>query len=190
MHKALLASFAFARTSVTVVLILSIVAVVPVRGADPAIPDGVSEDHPLVDTYNLVLERMAGLRETVKDYEVLLVKRERIEGRLQRYQYIAAKIRRPAMQDGQQEPFAVQLRYLSPKRLAGRRVLYVEGKYDSKMLVRTNGPLLGNAIVRLTPRWNARHSREFEADHRYGFRENATVHSGTAATGDVRGPGR
>jgi hypothetical protein len=59
--------------------------------------------------------------DAITDYRCLIIKRERIEGRLSGYEYIAAKIRH--------EPLGVYLRFLKPDNIYDREVMYTGGRH-------------------------------------------------------------
>lgn len=64
-------------------------------------------------------------------YSCTLVKREWVQGRLVGPQYIEVKVR--------QQPFSVYLRYLAPRDLRNREVIYVTGRHEGKMLAHGTG---------------------------------------------------
>jgi hypothetical protein len=98
------------------------------------------EQHPLYTCLQYVEKQRDYIRHTINDYQCVLVKRERIDGKLQNMQYMRASVRRERRKGGQVvQPFSVYMEYLAPKRLAGRRMLYVEGENDGKILVRKGG---------------------------------------------------
>ena len=82
--------------------------------------------------------------ETVSDYACVLVKRERIDGRLSGYEHLSIKLRH--------EPFSVYVRYLSPDRVRGQEAIYVHGHNENRLLAHPNG-LKGRFVrtVRLDP---------------------------------------
>ena len=65
--------------------------------------------------------------ETLKDYSATLVKRERAKGKLGAAQYLAVKIR--------QKPLSFYALFLSPPRLKGQEIVYVEGQNDGRFWV-------------------------------------------------------
>ena len=82
--------------------------------------------------------------ESVSDYSCVLVKRERIGGRLSGNEQLSIKLRH--------EPFSVYIRYLSPDRVRGQEAIYVHGHNDNRLLAHPNG-LKGRFVrtVRLDP---------------------------------------
>ena len=73
----------------------------------------------------------------VKDYTCVMVSQERVKGKLLDENIIDVKIRA--------EPFSVSMRWLAPAKSQGQHVVYVKGKNNGKMRVKSN--FLGNNIV-------------------------------------------
>lgn len=71
--------------------------------------------------------------QNVRDYTCLLVKRERMNGKLPPENVIEMKVRT--------QPFSVYLRWLQPRSEAGQEVCYVAGKNEGKMRVHPKGML-------------------------------------------------
>lgn len=102
------------------------------------------DEHPLMPIIRLASDRYARIGEEIRDYSCLLVKRERIDGRLLEHEYIRALIRHEQASGGRVEtPFSVHLRFLAPAELRGREVLYVDGRNQGKMIARKGGPRFG-----------------------------------------------
>jgi hypothetical protein len=114
----------------------------------PADPTG----HPLELALQFAQSRYDYLRQNVRDFSCLLVKRDRIEGRLRGYEYVWTKVRLRQTQAGRTTvPLSVYMHFLAPAQLKDRRVLYVEGKNGDKMLVRNGGKRFSYVTVRLAP---------------------------------------
>jgi Protein of unknown function (DUF1571) len=117
------------------------------------------EDKSLEDTGQHPLERalqFAGkhdtfIRENVRDFSCVLAKRELLHGRLHDYEYLRTIVRREQTTGERTVPYSVYAEFLSPKKLKGRRVLYVEGRNENKMLVRKGGPRFGHVVVNIAP---------------------------------------
>ena len=123
----------------------------PLYATRNSLPDNW-ESHPLVPALNLARERRVHIRENVRDFTCVLVKRERINGQLRDYVYLATKVRREQREgDKIIKPFAVYTQFLGPKKLRGRKVLYVEGENNGKMLVRNGGSRFNYLTFRLEP---------------------------------------
>ncbi|GIW96569.1 MAG: hypothetical protein KatS3mg110_4610 [Pirellulaceae bacterium] len=87
----------------------------------------------------------------IADYTCLLVKRERVHGKLLPYHYMFAKVRHGQQRDGQQVPFSVYLKFLAPDDLQGREVLYVEGQNDGKLIAKKGGLRFAYITTRIDP---------------------------------------
>jgi len=110
------------------------------------------KSHPLAPALMLARQRGEHLREHVKDFTCLLIKRERINGQLRDYEYLATKVRREQRAgDRVTSPYAVYSLYLGPAKFRGRQVLYVAGENDGKILVRNGGKRFNYITVKLEP---------------------------------------
>ena len=88
----------------------------------------------------------------VHDYTCILIKRERIEDELQDFQTMRARVRCDRLAVGQPAvPFSVFLEFLGPPKVRGRKVLFVAGENDNKMLARNGGKRFNFVIVKLDP---------------------------------------
>ncbi|WP_236624840.1 DUF1571 domain-containing protein [Rhodopirellula sp. SWK7] len=88
----------------------------------------------------------------VDGYTCLLVKRETIDGKLESTKYIRLKIRERRT-NGEQliQPQCIYGKFLKPKDVAGREVLYVENERDGDVLVRRGGTRLPNLTLEINP---------------------------------------
>lgn len=112
------------------------VALLAARPEAAAVPEG----HPLVPVIRIAETQLAWLDRNVRDCTFTMVKRERIDGRLGDFDHIYVKLRPPQVRGGRVvEPMAVYLRYLGPEEVEGREVIYVEGRYDGKLIARNGG---------------------------------------------------
>ncbi len=105
------------------------------------------EAHPLSRALVFAAERQSFIEKHVNDFTCILAKRERIDGELGEYQYLQTSVRRARRGTGGDMPYSVYTEFLAPKKLIGRRVLYVDGENDNKMLVRKGGPRFGHVVV-------------------------------------------
>jgi hypothetical protein len=121
------------------------------RPASPAVAD-VSAGHPLASVIEYARQEQAYLRQAVRDFTCRLVKRERIDGFLQDYQYVDMSIREE-VRDGQRvvSPLSIYLHFLAPKNIAGRRVIFVNGRDEGKMLVRNGGKHFDYVVTKVDP---------------------------------------
>jgi Protein of unknown function (DUF1571) len=108
-------------------------------------------EHPLDRALKRAQEGLTVIENTVTDYTATIIKRERINGKLKEHEFIAAKIRNRKLEDGKVVvPFSVYLRFLKPDSVAGREVIWVEGKNDNKVIAHETG-LLGFKRFHLPP---------------------------------------
>lgn len=78
----------------------------------------------------------------ISDYTCTLTKIDRINGGLRDPEEIQIKVRIPKEKDGAVvQKFSIYLEYVSPPKLKGRKVLYIEGENDGKMIVKVGGRL-------------------------------------------------
>lgn len=123
----------------------------------PPTPDA---PHPLTPVLEYARKEQAFLRNTVKGFTCRLVKRERIEDTLQDYHYIDMEVREE-IRNGEriEKPLSIFLKFLGPDDVAGRRVLFVEGRNEGQMVVRNGGKRFAHVVVKIDPR-GERASRE------------------------------
>ena len=94
----------------------------------------VRPDHPLFSTYERAKQMHAYIQQNVDDYSCILVKRERVAGELLPYEHIYVKFRSERVSDDKVVvPFSVYMKFLGPKRLKGREILYVELPKSSRL---------------------------------------------------------
>jgi hypothetical protein len=108
--------------------------------------------HPLDWVLKFAHEEQAYLQRTVRDFTCRVTKRERIEGELQDYRYIDMWVREQsnAGAAGTQPP-SVLLEFLGPSEIEGRKVLFVAGRNDDRLLVRKGGRRFGYVVTDLDP---------------------------------------
>ncbi len=88
---------------------------------------------------NVIIQRMAGAYNGIRDYTALFLKRERINGTMQPLEKIELRF---------QEPFKLYMAWYEP--YAGRVIAYVEGENKNKILVSPGG-MLGFVRLALEP---------------------------------------
>lgn len=82
--------------------------------------------HPLVPAIALAKYGVHYIDENIADYTARLVKTEFYNGSLKPVEHIDLKLRH--------QPFSVYMSFLSPEDSKGQEALYVEGRYDNKLL--------------------------------------------------------
>jgi hypothetical protein len=140
-------------------------AVVPAANNVPvAKEEAADKEHPLDGLLKWADEGLTRIRTEVKDYSAVLVRRERIKGKLGDYTYIEASIRNRVKKDDEVvTPFAVHLRFLKPASLKDREVVWVEGRNNGKMWVQET-PVLG---LKIPPLWLVPTGALAMADNKY-----------------------
>ena len=108
------------------------------------------DDHVLDPTLIVAKDGLEHIQSNVKDYTATLVKQERVNNKLLDVEYAMCKIRREHEVDGKKVPFSVYLKFLKPRAIAGREVIYVKGENDGKIVAHEAG-ILGRVSAKLKP---------------------------------------
>jgi outer membrane lipoprotein-sorting protein len=103
---------------------------VAANNALPAPNPVAPNEHPLDPALRMAQAAIANVDANIQDYSAVMVKRERIGGKLNEQEFMYIKIRH--------KPFSVYMYFLGPERLKGQEAIYVEGK--------NNGNLLGHGV--------------------------------------------
>jgi hypothetical protein len=108
------------------------------KANDPVVGGGPA--HPLDPALDMAQTALVRMQESVIDYTAVVIKRERTKTGLGDYEYMAAKIRNRKL-DGDQVkvPLSVYLKFLKPKSIEGREVLWVEGQNNNKLRAHEGG---------------------------------------------------
>ena len=77
---------------------------------------------------------LVDLKRNVRDYKAILVKRERIGGKLHEESRMEIKVRNAQKMRAQDVGLASYFYFLSPKSAKGREVIWVDGENDNKIL--------------------------------------------------------
>lgn len=102
--------------------------------------DNDPSPHPLDPALELGRDVQRHILDNISDYTCTLVKVDRIDGELRDPERLQIKVRIPKVEDGVVvQPFSVFVEYLSPQNVAGRKVLFIEGENDDKMIVKVGG---------------------------------------------------
>ena len=101
---------------------------------------GGAAGHPLDPALDMAREYLARIQQEIADYTATIVKRERIKGVLGEYEYMTAKIRNRKVENGKVVvPLSVYLKFLKPKSVEGREVVWVEGANNGKLRAHEGG---------------------------------------------------
>ena len=138
---------------------------VPKTGGTPRIADSSNDmpgkvapakrKHPLDRAVSIAETALGKMRRDVYDYSAILVKRQRVNGVLSDATYMGTKIRCPRRSEaGVETPFSIYMRFMRPKKVAGREVIWVDGKDDGKAWVHegAGAPLLRLKTFHLDPK--------------------------------------
>lgn len=108
--------------------------------------------HPLTAVVRYVASHSVYVRENVRDFSCRIVRRERINGKLQDRQFAHMKVRCERQHDdGSVQPFAVFMQFAAPRIIRDRRVLYIADRNDGKVLVRKGGSLMKHMKLKVDP---------------------------------------
>ena len=115
---------------------------------DPAksefnIPPKKKGEHPLMPALRWADNGLKQMNQNVKGYTAFLIKRERINGKLEPQQTLLVKVRH--------KPFSAYTKFLEPKNLAGQEALYVQGANKGKMWAHSVGFQSAFGTVSLDP---------------------------------------
>lgn len=122
----------------------TIAACEPAKPKDAKPNDAKAKDapHPLDPALELAREGLDHIRKNVRDYQCTIIKRERVNGELGEYQYMFAKVRQSREVNGKLEvPFSVYLKFVKPKAVEGREVIWIHNKNDGRFVVHEGGLL-------------------------------------------------
>jgi len=106
--------------------------------------------HPLDPALQFAREKLTHLRETIDDYEAVMIKQERIGGTLMPAEYMAIKVRNRRIRPQGKQPFSIYMRFLRPAAAKGREVIYVENRDGGNLVAHESG-LLNIMRVKLAP---------------------------------------
>lgn len=99
-----------------------------------------SHTHPLDPAIQLALQSLQQSQRSVQDYTATLVKRTRVNGELPEHQFMSVKIRNRKTMDGQlATPMGVYIKFLKPKDVEGREVIWVEGQNREQLIAHESG---------------------------------------------------
>jgi hypothetical protein len=118
-----------------------------------SIPEAAVGEHPLDPALKFAADGLKRMQTDIKDYECLIVKRERIRNVLNEYEYMYAKIRNHKEERGKvTTPLSVYLNFQKPANVAGREVIWVEGANNGKLCAHEGGLLSRLPGVWLDPK--------------------------------------
>jgi hypothetical protein len=112
----------------------------------------VSAAHPMLPVLQAVEKELTHLRRTVHDFRCRVVKRERVNGILQDYSFIDMWVREETRVNGRiASPLSVYMVFRGPSSVVGRRLLFVEGRNEGKILARKGGQRFEYVVTKIDP---------------------------------------
>lgn len=119
-------------------------------------PEVASPQQPLTAVIEYARREQQYMNRMVRDFSCRLVKRERINGVLQEMHFIDMEVREAQAQGGQLvQPLSIYLHFLAPKNVVDRRLIFVEGANQGKILVRNGGKHFDYVIADVDPNSDA-----------------------------------
>lgn len=113
---------------------------------------GDDSKHPASSTVRFLTSRYDYIRNNIRDFACRQIKRERINGQLQEYQFARTRVRCELRKDGRvAQPLSVFMHYYAPASLEDRRVLYIDGQNEGMMQVRKGGRVLPSIVLVVDP---------------------------------------
>ncbi len=109
------------------------------RSPSTAEPAGTQDQHPLDPVLEFAREVLTHMQTNVADYEALLVKRERIGGKLGTEFRMELKVRNPLQAGGKRKGLAAYMKFTEPRSSRGREVIWVEDQNDNKLIAHEGG---------------------------------------------------
>lgn len=109
--------------------------------AEDVVPAVKQPPHPLDAPLRMAEQALKQSRAQIKDYTAILVKRDRVNGRLGNEEFMQLKIRNEKLAPGGKvaTPFSVYMKYLKPSSLKGREVIYIKGQNNGKLIAHEGG---------------------------------------------------
>lgn len=128
----------------------STIPVIPASNVKPVVP--TRAPHPLDDALETAKRGLVNMRENIKDYSAIMVKRERVNGELLPAEYMQLKVRSEHVdQSGKQNPFGIYVKFIKPRACAGREVIWVKGRNDGKLSVHEGSGIVSLRTFHLDP---------------------------------------
>lgn len=112
-----------------------------VKPSNSVLGTAAPKPHPLDGALKMAKSALGRCQGEIFDYTAIIVKRERIDGRLNDEAYMSAKVRHEKRDaNGNVEiPFSVYLKFLKPGAIKGREVIYVDGQNKGKLIAHEGG---------------------------------------------------
>jgi len=133
----------------------SSVASLPDKSKTNLVPklDAAAEEsrHPLDRAIEIAKVGLENIQSNIRDYTAIMVKRERVGDQLSDPMFMKIKIRNPRVVENQNVPFSIYMKFLKPREVVGREVIWVEGKNGNRIVVHDTNPLVRFKNLHLDP---------------------------------------
>ena len=113
-------------------------------------PNSIQQNHSLDRAIQMATDGLAQMRANVRDYSAIMVKRERVDGVVGSPAYMRMKVRCPRSTPEGDVPFSVYLKFLKPRKVSGREVIWTDGANGNKLCAHESG-LMGMKRFNLDP---------------------------------------
>jgi len=90
-------------------------------------------------------------RDNVTDYSAIIVKRERVNGKLLDPEFAQLKIRQPQTTPAGKVPFSIYMKFIKPKACAGRELIWIKGWNQDRMRVHEGSGIISLTTLNLDP---------------------------------------
>jgi len=107
--------------------------------------------HPLDRALEIAESGLANIRGNIRDYTAIMVKRERVNGELLDPEFMSVKVRNSHSSAGKEVPFSIYMKFLKPRAVKGREVIWVKGRNEGKIIAHDAGAIRGLITVHLEP---------------------------------------
>jgi len=108
----------------------------------PQLGPAQANEHPLMPALRWAYDGTGNI-EKLADYSATLVKRERVDGKVNDYDHMFVKVRH--------KPFSVYMYFLAPAKIKGQEVIFVEGENNGNMWAHTVGikdKMFGKVLIK------------------------------------------
>ena len=129
-------------------------AMVPDKIATDLVPElnaAETARHPLDRAIDIANRGLANMQANIHDYTAIMVKRERVNNQLSEPMFMKIKIRNPRKTSTADVPFSIYMKFVKPRSVVGREVIWVEGQNNSNLIVHDTNPLVRFKNLYLDP---------------------------------------
>lgn len=112
-----------------------------------------ARQHPLTPAIAMAEKGLTAINNGILDYDCTIYKRERVNGKLLGTELIYSKVRHEQTDAAGNVtvPFSVYMKFVGPKSVAGREVMYIKGHNNGKLTAHEGGAIIGLITVSLDP---------------------------------------